>query len=336
MSDREENKPARTQGRVLVVDDEAPNRALLTRLLKREGYDVRTAEDGEDALREIAAHSPEVILLDVQMPRLDGLSVCRQIKNDPRTRLTPVVMVTGLQDRQHRLQAIEAGADDFLGKPVEIEELRARVRSLLRLKRYTDDLESAEEVIISLAMTVEARDPYTEGHCQRLAHYAMLLGRAIGLNDEELAALQRGGYLHDVGKIGVADAVLYKAGSLDAVEYEAMKQHTIIGERLCGRLRSLAMVRPIIRSHHERLDGTGYPDGLRADDIPLLAQIVGVVDTYDAITTTRPYRPAMPPEHAYAELRLDATRGWKRVDLVEAFITVASGGGLSAGLAGVD
>jgi putative two-component system response regulator len=319
-------KVIKPHGTVLVVDDEVTNREVLARMLAREGYDVHSADDGEAGLAAVERYTPDVILLDVQMPRLDGLTVCRRIKANPATRLTPVVMVTGLKDRDDRIAAIEAGADDFLSKPVELEELRARVRSLLRLKRFTDDLESAEEVIISLALTVEARDPYTDGHCQRLSRYSAALGEALDLADEELAALHRGGYLHDVGKIGIADALLYKAGTLDPTEYERMKQHTVIGERLCGKLRSLALVRPIVRHHHERLDGSGYPDGLRGADIPLLAQIVGVVDTYDAITTTRPYRGALPVEHAFGELRDDVRRGWRSRDLVQAFVALGEQG----------
>jgi putative two-component system response regulator len=232
-------------------------------------------------------------------------------------------MVTGLNSREHRIEGINAGADDFLGKPFDSGELRARVGSLLRLKRYTDDLESAESVILSLALTVEARDPYTEGHCQRLAEYASALGRALGLSNEEISALHRGGYLHDVGKIGIADAILQKPTPLSAAEYATMKAHTVIGDRLCGNLRSLALVRPIVRHHHELLNGAGYPDGLVGEQIPLLAQIVGVVDAYDAMTTSRPYRAALSVEAAYEELRRDVARGWRRRDLVEAFIALA-------------
>jgi putative two-component system response regulator len=200
--------------------------------------------------------------------------------------------------------------------------LKARVRSLIRLKRYTDDLDSAESVILSLALVIEARDAYTDGHCQRLAAYATALGAAIGLPENQLAALYRGGYLHDVGKIGIPDAVLLKAGALTAEEYAQMQQHPVIGDRLCGQMRSLRQVRPIIRHHHERLDGSGYPDGLKGDAIPLVAQIMGIVDVYDAITTSRPYKAAATPEQAYEELMGEVKCGWRRRDLVEAFIAI--------------
>jgi putative two-component system response regulator len=308
--------------RVLVVDDTRENRTLLERLLTGHGYVVQTADDGMSALSSIAQAPPDIILLDVQMPGLDGFEVCRRVKADPATRLTPVVLITGLTDRKSRIEGIEAGADEFVNKPFDPEELKARIRSLVRLKQFTDDLDSAESVILSLALTVEARDASTSGHCERLARYATLLGSELGLGHDELSALHRGGYMHDVGKIGIPDAILLKPQKLTENEYESMKEHTIIGHRLCGELRSLALVRPIVRHHHERLDGSGYPDGLRGDQIPLLAQIVSVVDSYDAITTTRPYRRARSKQFAFGELRADAAKGRSSSQLVETFIAL--------------
>ena len=320
------NQTGPARGHILAIDDQQPNLTLLTQMLEAEGHVVRTAGTGLSALEAIGRQLPDLILLDVGLPDIDGFEVCRRLKQNPLTRLTPVVMITGMNSREHRIEGITAGADDFLGKPFDSGELRARVGSLLRLKRYTDDLESAESVILSLALTVEARDPYTDGHCQRLAEYASALGRALGLSNEEVSALHRGGYLHDVGKIGIADAILQKPTTLNAAEYAAMKAHTVIGDRLCGNLRSLALVRPIVRHHHELLNGTGYPDGLVGDAVPLLAQIVGVADAYDAMTTSRPYRQALPIEAAHAELRRDVARGWRRRDLVEAFIALPLAG----------
>jgi putative two-component system response regulator len=323
------NPGAAPLGVVLVADDEYENRALFVRLLGDEGYEVHTAVDGVTALAALERYRPDVILLDVQMPGVDGFEVCRQVKRNPATRLTPVVMVTGLNERENRITGINAGADDFIVKPFDTEELRARVRSLIKLKRYTDDLESAESVIMSLALTVEARDAYTEGHCKRLAAYATALGEALHLSEEDLAALYRGGYLHDVGKIGIPDALLLKPSALTAAEFDLIKQHTVIGERLCGNLRSLARVRSIVRHHHERLNGSGYPDGLRGDDLPLLPQIVGIVDVYDAVTSTRPYRTAGPPERGYEELLLDVAAGARRADLVDTFIALGRAGRLA-------
>jgi putative two-component system response regulator len=315
----------RQPGKVLVVDDVAANVELLRALLTREGYAVVSASDGQEALEKVASEQPDLVLMDVLMPKLSGYDVCERIKRTPATRLTPVVLITALHERERKIEGINAGADDFLTKPVDPHELRARARSLVRLKRYTDDLDSAESVIMSLALVIEARDAYTDGHCQRLAAYATALGGALQLSEEDIGALFRGGYLHDVGKVGIPDELLLKTDRLSDAEYRRIKDHPVIGDRLCGELRSLRQVRPIVRHHHERLDGSGYPDGLKGDAIPLLAQIMGIVDVYDAITTARPYKVAATPEQAYTELRQEVARGWRRGDLVEAFIALMVG-----------
>ena len=321
--------PAPTSaGRVLVVDDIEGNVKLVASLLERDGYVVTTASSGREALDAVARDRPDLILLDVMMPGLDGFDTCRELKSRDSTRLTPVVLVTALKQTDHKIRGIEAGADDFITKPFNPHELRARVRSLVRIKRYTDDLDSAESVIVSLALTIEARDRYTDGHCQRLAAYAASLGERLGLDAENLSALRRGGFLHDIGKVGIPDALLLKPGRLTADEYELMKTHTVIGERVCGELRSLAAVRPIVRSHHERYDGSGYPDGLAGDGIPLLAQIMSVVDVFDALTTARPYKNLMSADDAREELLREAARGWRRPDLVDAFVALGREGRL--------
>ena len=310
------------RARVLVVDDLEGNRELLASILRRDGYTVDFAGDGQGAVDHVFRHTPDLVLMDVMMPHVDGFNACRTIKGDAATRLIPVVLITASENAEHRIKGIDAGADDFLSKPFNPHELRARVRSLLRIKRYTDDLDSAEAVIVSMALTIEARDQYTNGHCERLAEYATTLGRAVGVSDDELASLTRGAYLHDIGKIGVADSILLKAGPLTSSEFEIIKQHTVIGDRLCGELRALRHVRPIVRHHHERLDGSGYPDGLGGDAVPLLAQITGIVDVFDALTTSRPYKRAFPVEQAYAELAGEAARGWRDTDLVDLFVRV--------------
>jgi len=307
-------------GSVLVVDDTAATRDLLISVLTREGYRVTCADDGGPVAQLVRELHPDLVLMDVLMPHVDGFAACAAVKSDPTTRLTPVVLITGLDDLDSRVRGIDAGADDFLTKPFNLAELRARVRSLVRIKRYTDDLDSAEAAIISLALTIEARDPLTNGHCQRLAKYAEQLGSAIGLGAEDLTSLTRGGFLHDIGKVGIPDVVLLKPGPLTADEYRIMQQHTIIGDRVCAELRSLRKVRTIVRSHHERLDGSGYPDGLRGDEIPLLAQITGIVDVFDALTFARPYRAALPADDALRELRREADRGWRSRELVDTWI----------------
>jgi putative two-component system response regulator len=308
-----------TAGKVLVVDDRPKNIDLLRRALELKGYQVCGAEDGVSALAAMEAERPDIVLLDVLMPGMDGFEVCRRIKGNPDTRLTPVVLVTGLGEREDRIKGIEAGADDFLTKPPVLAELAARVGSLVRLKRYTDELESVESMVVSLAMTIEARDAYTEGHCERLARYATALGEQLSLPEEDLAALYRGGYLHDVGKVAVPDAVLLKDGPLTDEERTVMQRHPVVGDHLCSALRSLQHVRPIIRHHHERLDGSGYPDGLAGDAIPLAAQIISVVDIFDAVTTPRPYRRTLTPGEASDQLATEARIGLLRRELVDEF-----------------
>src|SRR5579864_4867989 len=321
----------RAAQRVLVVDDEPANIRLLTRLMTEQGFEVRSASDGEQALAAIADERPDLVLLDVNMPKIDGFEVCRRLKRDPATRLLPIVLVTGLTASEDHIRGIDAGADDFVTKPFNVQELEARVRSLLRLKRYTDELDSAESVILSLGLTIEARDPYTQDHCEHLARYAAALGARLGLDEDQRVALDRGAFLHDVGKVGIPDAILLKPGRLTSSERELMEQHTIIGHRLCGEFRALEHVRPIVRHHHERLDGSGYPDRLKGDAVPLLAQIISVVDVYDAMTTNRPYRAALSAEDAMRELQEEVRRGWKSEALVAAFVALGREGKLEPG-----
>jgi putative two-component system response regulator len=305
---------------VLVADDTESIRTLFRRLLTTDGHEVVVAVDGVTALEAVHEHRPDVVLLDVTMPEMDGLEVCRRLKADPATRLTPIVLVTGQTDLSDRIRGIEAGADEFLSKPVHPHELRARVRSLSRVKHLIDELDSAEAAFMALALTIEARDPHTNGHCERLARHAVRLGRALGLCEDDLGALHRGGFLHDVGKIGVPDAVLLKPGPLTRDELDLMKKHPEIGDSLCAPLQSLRHVRPIVLSHHERLDGSGYPQGLKGDEVPLLAQIVGIVDVYDALTSARPYRGPLSSEEAARHVIRDAEEGKFARKHVEAFL----------------
>jgi putative two-component system response regulator len=313
---------------VLVVDDDEQVRSFLLRLLQREGYSVDLAGDGRSALAAVTFHNPDVILLDVDIPEPDGFEVCRKLRQEQATRLTPVIFVTALNRHDQRVEGLACGADDYLTKPLDTEELLARVSSLARIKQYTDDLDSAASIIVTLATMIESRDGYGQGHCHRMANYATMLGRAMGLKEAELRALYRGGFLHDIGMLAISDSLLRKREALEPDEYELIKSHTIIGDALCSNLRSLQPVRPIIRSHHERRDGSGYPDGLKGDQIPLVAQIIGVVDVYEALTTERPYQKPRPAGEVGDVLREHVQRGWRRADIVEAFITLMQSGAL--------
>jgi putative two-component system response regulator len=268
----------------------------------------------------------DLVLLDVVMPGRTGFSACQQIKSNVKTRLIPTVLVTGLTDTDDRIHGIMCGADDFLNKPVNKHELLARIHSLLRLKSFTDELENAETVLFSLATSIEAKDPYTEGHCERLSEYSVALAERLSLSDELRVALRRGGMVHDVGKVVVPEHILLKPGPLTDEEWKIMKQHPVVGEKICRPLKSFRLVIPIIRHHHEKLDGSGYPDGLKGEQIPITARVLQIVDIYDALTTDRPYRKALPPEDAIAMIRKEVKRGWwdgSLVDELEGLITAS-------------
>jgi putative two-component system response regulator len=304
---------------VLVVDDNRENAILTRELLHTDGYDVQIADNAARAEMLIRENPPDVILLDVVMPGKSGIELCRELKNNPETRLIPVVMITGLTDRDDKIRAIEAGADDFLNKPIFPEEMFARVKSLVKLKEFTDELESAEDVLCTLGLSVEARDPYTAGHCERLAEYAADLGHHIGLPADDLISLRRGGYLHDIGKITVPDEVLKKGSNLTTTEWQIMRLHPVTGENICRPLKSLRDVLPIIRHHHEHWDGSGYPDGLHGNEIPLLARVLQVVDVYDALRTARPYKPALAHDDAARVMHNESSAGLWDPELVRAF-----------------
>ncbi|MFQ3615426.1 MAG: two-component system response regulator [Cyanobacteriota bacterium] len=307
--------------KILVVDDHPSSRMTAVALLSVEGYDVLEADSGPAALDCVAQANPDLILLDVMMPGMDGYEVCRQLKHDEHTRLIPVVFVTALNDRRARLRGIEAGGDDFLSKPFDQLELSARVNSLVRQKRLNEDLDHAGQVLFSIARTIESRDPNTGDHCERLVQLGKAFGEFLGLSRTEIRDLMWGGYLHDIGKVGIPDAVLLKVGQLSPEEWIIMRQHVLIGERICQPLRTMQGVVPIIRHHHERWDGSGYPDGLKGDEIPYLAQIFQLIDIYDALTSERPYKSAFSPQEALKIMMEETAKGWRNPDLMEKFAT---------------
>lgn len=307
------------QPKILVVDDHPSSRMTAVALLSVEGYEVLEAESGPIALKRVIECSPDLILLDVMMPGMDGYEVCRRLKEDEQTRLIPVVFITALNDKRSRIMGIEAGGDDFLSKPFDRLELSARVKSLVRQKRLNEDLDHAEQVLFSMARAVESRDPNTGDHCERLVAMGKAFGEYIQLPRTDIRNLMWGGYLHDIGKVGIPDAVLLKKGPFTPEEREIMNNHVLIGEKICKPLRSMRGVLPIIRYHHERWDGTGYPDGLGGEEIPYLAQVFQVIDIYDALTSERPYKRAFTVAEALEIMKQETQRGWRNPKLSQQF-----------------
>ncbi|PDV98077.1 HD-GYP domain-containing protein [Candidatus Chloroploca asiatica] len=313
--------------KILVVDDDPAIVNLLVRTLKRDHYTPITASNGLEALEMVEREAPDLILLDVTMPMLDGFAVCQRLKDNEATALIPVTMLTGLDDREHRQRGLEVGADDFLTKPFDHSLLRARISSQLRVKRLTDQLERTEHVIFMLALAVEAKDSYTESHLRRLSSYSEQLAVAAHIPAEQLKAIRFGGLLHDIGKISVDDAILRKPGKLTSEEYEQIKKHPEYGARIIQPMRFAADVGPIIRHHHERWDGRGYPSGLAGEAIPIGARIVAIVDAYDAMMTDRPYRKALGLPETLRRLRDGQGREWDP-QLLDLFLALVEEGQL--------
>jgi putative two-component system response regulator len=287
---------------VLVIDDDEAQRQMLSRMLHREGYRALAFGDGETGLRAISEHQPQLVLLDLSLPRLDGFGVCRRLRADAAMATLPVIVLTGHASIDDMVTALDAGADDFLAKPFQHAELLARMRSAFRLRHAMTSLERATQIVGALANAVEAKDERLVHHCRWLAHHSARVAAHVGLRGDELEAVAYGALLHDVGKIGVPEHLLRKEGPLTEGEWKLMRRHPEIGERICQPLAASRAFAPIIRHHHERFDGTGYPDGLRADAIPLGARIVTISDAYEAIVHGRPYQPARTHTSAADEL----------------------------------
>jgi putative two-component system response regulator len=310
---------------ILIVDELDLNRRLLRGILKAADYRILEATRASSAFAILESEKIDLIVVDLVMPELSGPDFCRRIKSNRRTHLIPILIITSVQGVETEVAGISSGADEFLIKPLHPTVVRARIRSLLRSKAVTDSLEEAESILFSLAQSVEQRDRSTGQHCRRLASYSVALGNALGLPRAELLALYRGGYLHDIGKIGIPDSILFKKGFLDADEWFVMRSHTLKGEEICKPMKTLAPVLPIIRNHHERFDGTGYPDGLAGEDIPLLARILQVADIYDALTTERPYKLALTHTEALQVMSEESERGWRDPELIPVFAEIATG-----------
>jgi putative two-component system response regulator len=312
------SRPA-SQPLVLVADDSPLRRREIARALEGVSAEFREVADTADAIEQISRGRVDLIIADLQLPGSGAIDLCRLVKSAANLEQIPVVILARSSDIDSEVPALEAGAEMFLMGPLRSKAFRARVQSCLRRKATVDAQDETEMVLFTLAQSVEGRDPALGLHCERLSLIASLMGMSLGLPPADILALQRGGYLHDVGKVGIPDSVLLKPGPLTPEEWVVMKTHPERGERICSSLRSLAPVLPIIRHHHERWDGSGYPDGLKGNDIPLLARILQFADIYDALTADRPYKKAFSPAAALEIMRGEVAKGWRDPELMAVF-----------------
>ncbi|MFQ5900367.1 MAG: HD domain-containing phosphohydrolase [Thermodesulfobacteriota bacterium] len=306
---------------ILVVDDSHTSVKFLEARLLSMDYNIIKAYNGMEALNMVGKYEFDLILLDVMMPIMDGYEVCRRLKSDESTRMIPVIMVTALDDTKSKIKGIECGVNDFLTKPFNKEELLARTKSLINVRKLNKNLASIENILFSLANIVEAKDKNTEGHTKRVSSLAVALGEKLGLTENEVAALRIGGVLHDIGKIGVPRRILNKPGPLNDEERKIMMKHTVLGYNICLPLaKTIGPALDIIKHHHEKLCGSGYPDGLKGEEIPTTARVMAVVDIYDAITSERPYSKAVSREKAFQILLREVDEGELDKGIVNALI----------------
>jgi putative two-component system response regulator len=309
---------------ILVVDDNPTIVSLLRHGLAAEGCQVSVAEDGLEAITLVHQKPPDLILLDLELPHLTGDEICRRLKQNAATQFIPVIMITAMTAMQNRLAAWEYGADEFLAKPFHLVEVVARCRSLLRIRRLIEERDSAESVVFALARAVEAKSPYTHGHSERVIHHSLALAAALGIDAGQCELLRKGALLHDIGKISIPDAILDKPGKLTPQEYEIVKAHPLNGAHIVEPLHSVRDAVPLIRSHHERVDGNGYPDGLRGEQIPLLVRVLSVADIYDSLSSQRPYRSPIPHSLCLEILRENAFGGGLDPELVAIYCEIVA------------
>ncbi|MDX1810333.1 MAG: response regulator [Gammaproteobacteria bacterium] len=308
------------QYQILVVEDYESHRKLEKIILEQEGFNVIEACNGKEALNVLQTHDIDVVLMDKNMPQLNGDDTCYKIRNELGLKLLPIIIVTGNYEKSELVKSLDSGANDFISKPFSATELIARVKSAAISKRHAYQLESMEDMLFALGRMVEAKDGNTGDHCARLAYTAEVFGKRISCSKEEIEILRRGSILHDIGKLGIPDTVLFKPEKLDAKEWGIMKTHTTIGYNICRSLKSVQDATPIILSHHERWDGSGYPQGLKGNDIPLLAQIFQLIDIYDALAYKRPYKQAFSQAKILEVFNNELALGWRNPELCREFI----------------
>lgn len=316
---KEERSPS-----VLVVDDIEANLELMEAVFQREGYTVRMALGADPALEICNKCSIDIAILDVMMPGINGFELCKKLKSQTTKYFFPVILLTALNDKKSRITGLECGADDFISKPFDVLELLTKVRSLLKLKELHEELDHSENIIFSLAAAMEATDYYTKGHSTRVGALAKKFGAFLGFPEKELEILKKAGILHDIGKIGFTEKILKKPAGLTEEEKNILKKHPLIGESICRPLLSLQSILPGIRSHHERWDGAGYPDTLSGEDIPLIARILGILDSYDAMVSVRPYRDEKTTEHVLTIMEKEQYSGQWDPELTGLFLQMIS------------
>jgi putative two-component system response regulator len=305
--------------KVLIADDNHFYRCALEATLKEWGYEVTAVADGEAAWDVLRAESaPKIAILDWMMPKLDGVEVCRRLRAMPRHEPTYLIILTSRDGKANAVKALESGADDYVTKPFDRGELAAR----LRVGKRIVTMQTSETVVYAFAQAVDGKSPYTRGHSERVKRYALALAARLGLSAADQDVLRRGATIHDIGKIAVPDAVLNKAGPLTPEELALIREHPVQGVRIIEPLQSIADTVPLVRWHHERMDGTGYPDRLPGEKIPFLVRVLAVADVYDALNSDRPYRAALPPDVCLAILRKDAVGGGLDPELVEEFCAI--------------
>jgi len=307
--------------KVLIAEDNEAHVHLIYEILTAPDFVVTAASDGLSACALANEEDFDVILLDKRMPGMSGDEVCQKIRESGNS-LVPVMIVTGSAYQEDLSHSLQCGATDFIRKPFDIDEFFSRVTAAARFKRASNQLDNAADMLFTLARMVEAKDPCTGDHCSRLEYQAQVFGEVLGLSSAEIEALQKGGILHDIGKLAIPDSILTKPGSLTDEEWVLMKQHTVIGAHLCGNLKSIQKCVPIIHYHHERWDGSGYPEQLKGEDIPLLARVFQTIDIYDALAHERPYKKAMSTEKIIAIFREEIEKGWRDPYLTNIFIGI--------------
>lgn len=304
----------------ILIADYPSHAVLLKAHFRPYGYQLNIVHDGESACELLKKRPFDLVIVDLMLPGISGFEICQRLKSEKGTRFIPIIAISSVENQNDRLKAIEIGADEYMLKPIDRMELTARVKSLLRMKLMHDDLDTSESILFSLAGALEAKDCYTSGHSERVAKLGVEIGRRMGLKQRDLDSIRKGGLIHDIGKIGTKEAILLKNGKLNVEERNHIEQHSSRGFEICAPLKSLEPCLAIIRSHHERIDGRGYPDGLKGDEIPTAAKITAVADAFDAMTTDRPYRRGMSTADAMERINSERDSGQWDPDCIDALV----------------